>query len=277
MRSSSNAARAQFTQALPGQLNFAWNVETGDIDPRAGGTDAVAHLAGAPIAAGRWTAARKALIRRSRVDATRALVNGLARLEPPPKVFVSASAIGFFGDRADEELRDDSAPGTGFLADVAREWEAAALSAEAFGMRVVCARFGIVLSKDGGALPQIMRPFSFGLGGRLGSGRQWMSWIALADVIGALQFVLDHDVARGPINVVAPHPVRDAEFARLLGRAMHRPAALPVPAFALRLALGEMADALLLSSQRVIPERLTQLGYAFQHPVLPAALAAVLK
>lgn len=254
-----------------------WNPLTGDVDPRASGADAVIHLAGAPIAAGRWTARRKFLIRTSRVDATRALVRGLARLQVPPRTLVSASAIGYFGDRCDEELRDDSPAGTGFLADVAREWEAVAVTASESGMRVVCVRFGIVLAKDGGALPRMILPFRFGLGGRIGSGGQWMSWITLADVVGALQFVLDNTAARGSINVVSPNPVRNGDFARALGRAMHRPAVLPAPVFALRLALGEMADALLLSSQRVVPERLSQLGYTFQNPELQSALASVLQ
>lgn len=254
-----------------------WNPQTGGVDPRASGADAVVHLAGAPIAAGRWTAWRKSLIRTSRVDVTRALVAGLARLQVPPRILVCASAIGYFGDRGDEELRDDSAAGTGFLADVAREWEAAAMTASESGVRVVCVRFGIVLAKNGGALPRMILPFRFGLGGRIGSGGQWMSWITLADVLGALQFVLDNPAARGSINVVAPNPIRNGDFARALGHAMHRPAVLPAPAFALRLALGEMADALLLSSQRVVPERLRQLGYTFQNLELQSALASVLQ
>jgi uncharacterized protein (TIGR01777 family) len=192
-------------------------------------------------------------------------------------VLVSASATGFYGNRGDEQLTEESQPGTDFLSTVAKEWESEALKAEAIGIRVVLARFGIVLARHGGALPPMMLPFRFFAGGKIGSGQQWMSWISLEDVIEILRLALENGQVRGPINVISPQPVQNAEFTKTLARAMHRPALFPAPAFALRLALGEMADALLLSSQRVLPQRLQRLGYNFQHPDLASALANVMK
>jgi uncharacterized protein (TIGR01777 family) len=190
---------------------------------------------------------------------------------------VSASAIGIFGDRGDEVLTDDSAPGRDFLAGLAAEWEAEAMNAQALGMRVVCTRFGIILAKNGGALPQMMKPFKFGVGGKIASGRQWMSWITLEDVIGVIRYALENAAVSGALNVVAPEPVRNAKFTTELARAMHRPAIFPVPPFALRTMLGrEMADSLLLASQRVKPSRLQQLGFEFQHGELALALEDVL-
>jgi uncharacterized protein (TIGR01777 family) len=191
-----------------------------------------------------------------------------------PRVLVSASAIGYYGSRGDELLTEESAAGKDFLASLAQEWEAEAVKAEALGIRVVRARFGIILARHGGALAKMMLPFKLGVGGRIGSGQQWMSWVTLDDVVGILRFALENGGVQGAVNVAAPGAVRNAEFTRELARALHRPALFPAPAFALRLVLGEMADALLLSSQRVAPRKLQQLGYRFLHSDLAAALAA---
>jgi uncharacterized protein (TIGR01777 family) len=254
----------------------AWNPETGELGGAGVGADAVVNLAGASIADGRWTTQRKEQLRASRIDTTRALVNALAKMNARPSVLVSASAIGIYGDRGDETLTEASKPGTEFLASLAQEWEAQALKAEALGIRVVLARFGIILAREGGALPKMILPFKFGAGGKLGSGQQWMSWVALEDVAGILRFVIENNSARGPINIVSPQPLQNAEFTKILAKTMHRPALFPAPAFALRLALGEMADALLLSSQRVRPQASEKLGYKFLHADLTAALAPVL-
>jgi uncharacterized protein (TIGR01777 family) len=262
----------------------AWNPATGelggapfaDVPGKQAGADAVVNLAGASIADGRWTAERKALLRSSRIDTTRALVNPLARMNARPNVLVSASAVGIYGDRGDETLTEESKPGTDFLARVAQEWEAEAMKAEVLGIRVVVARFGIILAREGGALAKMLTPFKLGVGGRLGSGKQWMSWVTLEDVVGILRFAIENSSPRGAINVVAPQPVQNFEFTKVLAKTMHRPALFPAPAFALRLALGEMADALLLSSQRVAPQVLEKLGYRFLHPDLNSALAAIL-
>jgi uncharacterized protein len=255
----------------------AWNPETGELGGAGVGADAVVNLAGASIAGGRWTTERKALLRGSRIDTTRALVGALARMNARPRVLVSASAIGIYGDRGDEVLTEESNPGTDFLAGLAREWEAEALKAEALGIRVVLARFGIILAREGGALPKMMLPFKFGAGGKLGSGQQWMSWVALEDVVGILRFAIENASLRGAVNIVSPQPLQNAEFTSALARTMHRPALFPAPAFALRLALGEMADALLLSSQRILPHRLQQSSYTFLLPELGTALATILK
>src|SRR5882762_5611872 len=250
----------------------AWNPGTGELGGAGVGADAVVNLAGASIADGRWSKQRKELLRASRIDTTRALVNALAKMNARPSVLVSASAIGFYGNRGDETLTEESKPGTGFLAGLTQEWEAEALKAEALGIRVVLVRFGIILAREGGALPKMLVPFKFGAGGKLGSGQQWMSWVALEDVVGILRFAIESNSARGPINIVSPQPLQNAEFTKILAKAMHRPALFPAPAFALRLALGEMADALLLSSQRVIPRALEKTGYRFSHSDLSAAL-----
>src|SRR5216684_895207 len=254
----------------------AWNPATGELGGAGVGADAVVNLAGASIADGRWTAGRKALLRSSRIDTTRALVGALAKMNARPGVLVSASAIGIYGNRGDEVLTEESAAGTDFLAGVAQEWEAEARKAEALGIRVVLARFGIILAREGGALPKMMLPFKFGAGGKLSSGRQWMSWVTLEDVVGILRLAIENASLRGAVNVVSPQPLQNAEFTYLLAKAMHRPALFPAPAFALRLALGEMADALLLSSQRVLRRVLEKLGYRFLHADLTSALAAVL-
>lgn len=257
-------------------FNVAWNPATGELGGAGVGADAVVNLAGASIAEGRWTAARKVLLRTSRVETTRALVSALAKMNVRPRVLVSASAIGIYGDRGDELLTEESNAGGDFLAGLAKEWEAEALKAEALGIRVVLARFGIILAREGGALPKMMLPFKFGAGGKLGSGKQWMSWVAIEDVVAILKFAIENTSLRGAVNVVAPGAVQNADFTKVLAKAVHRPALFPAPAFALRLALGEMADALLLSSQRVKPGVLEKLGYRFLQADLPSALNAVL-
>jgi uncharacterized protein (TIGR01777 family) len=257
-------------------FDVPWNPATKELGGAAVGADAVVNLAGASIAGGRWTAERKALLRSSRVDTTRALVTALAKMNARPRVLVSASAIGYHGSRGDESLKEESAAGKDFLASLAQEWEAEAVKAEALGIRVVRARFGIILARHGGALAKMLLPFKLGVGGRIGSGQQWMSWVTLDDVVAILRFALETGTVQGAINVVGPGAVRNAEFTRELARALHRPALFPAPGFALRLLLGEMADALLLSSQRVVPQKLQQLGYRFLHPDLAVALAAVL-
>ncbi len=258
--------------------DVAWNPETGEMNlPAAENADVVVNLAGASIGGGRWTTKRKALLRSSRVDLTEHLVTALSRLKSPPKIFVSASAIGFYGDRGEESLTEASTSGNDFLSQITSEWEAAAIKAEQFGTRTVLARFGIILSKNGGALPQMLTPFKLGAGGKLGSGKQWMSWISLDDAVSALRIAITNPNFRGPINIVAPNPSRNADFTRALAQVLHRPAILPAPAFALRLALGEMADALLLSSQRVVPEKLTQQHFKFQYAGLESALRRALQ
>jgi len=255
----------------------AWNPATGELGGAGVGADAVVNLAGASIADGRWTTQRKGLLRSSRIDTTRALVGALAKMNARPSVLVSASAIGYYGDRGDEALTEDSKPGGNFLAGLAQEWEAEALKAEALGTRVVLPRFGIILAREGGALPKMMLPFKIGVGGKLGSGRQWMSWVTLEDVVGILRFAIENSPVRGAINIVSPQPLQNVEFTRVLAKAMRRPALFPAPTFALRLALGEMADALLLSSQRVLPRAIEKLGYRFLHSDLPTALKSLVK
>ena len=266
-----------------GVFDVPWDPEASDglsfadSQGNIAGAEAVVNLAGASIAGGRWTTQRKMVLRSSRVKTTRSLVAALGRLKTPPKVLVSASAVGFYGNRGDEVLTEESKAGDDFLAQLAREWEAEAVKAEAAGMRVVRARFGIILAKHGGALPPMIRLFQFFVGGKIGSGRQWMSWVTLDDVIGILVYALKDASVSGAINVVAPQPVRNVEFTRELARALHRPALVPAPAFALRLALGqEMADTMLLTSQRAEPARLRQLGSRFVHEGLTEALAHVL-
>jgi hypothetical protein len=213
----------------------------------------------------------------SRVAATRQLVAALSRLRRPPHIFIAASAIGYYGSRGDEVLTEESPPGDDFLARLTREWETESLAAMAFGARVVTLRFGIVLAEQGGALPQMAFPFRFGFGGAIGSGAQWMSWIALDDVVRIIEYALATNLLSGPANAVAPHPVRNGEFATDVGLALHRPSFMPTPAFVLRAIFGEMAESLLLSGQRVIPKKLQQLGYTFAHPELQSTLNAILR
>jgi uncharacterized protein (TIGR01777 family) len=253
-----------------------WDPSTGELGGAAVGPDAVINLAGAPIAEQRWTAARKEVLRSSRVNTTRAMVAALAKMNARPRVLISASATGIYGDRGDELLTEESKPGENFLAELARDWEAEALKAEAMGIRVVRVRFGIILARHGGALPKMMLPFRFGLGGKLGTGEQWMSWITLQDVTSMLRFALENAAVSGAVNVVSPQPVRNAEFTEALGLAMRRPAALAAPAFALRLAMGEMAGTMLLASQRAMPAAMQKIGFHFQHADIASALNAVL-
>jgi hypothetical protein len=261
----------------PGGQEIRWDPQAGQMAAEAlEGLDAVVHLAGDNIAAARWTAAKKARIYRSRVEGTALLAQTLAKLARPPKVLVSASAVGFYGDRGTEELDESSPLGRGFLASVCRDWEAATEPASRAGIRVVIARLGVVLAREGGALARLIGLFRLGLGGRLGNGRQYLSWITLGDVVEAILFLLESDSLRGPVNLVAPQPVTNREFTRALGRALHRPTLLPTPAFALRLALGEMADEMLLSSARVLPRKLVRAGYPFRDPNLESALRRVL-
>jgi uncharacterized protein (TIGR01777 family) len=241
------------------------------------GFDAVVHLAGESIAEGRWTDEKKKRIRESRVKGTRLLGDALANLTNPPKTFVCASAIGYYGDRGDEVLTEKSDPGKDFLSEVCVEWEKATALATEKGIRVVNCRLGIVLDKDGGALAKMLPPFRMGVGGKIGSGKQWMSWVALDDVIGGINFVLANDSIKGPVNFVAPAPVTNAVFTKTLGKILSRPTIFPIPAFGVRLLFGEMADALLLSSQRVESAVLQNSGYFFKYPVLEGALAHTLK
>ena len=267
------------TVVKPGEsegFQVAWNPATGELGGAAVGADAVVNLAGASVAGGRWSATRKAELRTSRIDTTRVLVMALAKMNTRPRVFVSASATGVYGSRGDELLTEESAPGNDFLSNLAKEWEAEARKAEAIGIRVVVARTGVILAREGGALPRMALPIKMFVGGRIGSGKQWMSWISLDDVVGILRFAIEKNDVRGPINVISPQPLQNSEFTKILARALHRPALFPAPPFALRLMLGEMADALLLSSQRVLPKKLQQLGFEFQQPDLINALRSIL-
>lgn len=240
------------------------------------GFDAVVHLAGENIGTRRWSTAKKARIRDSRIHGTRLLAEALAYLDEPPAVWVCASAIGYYGDRGSELLTEASSPGAGFLAEVCRGWEAATEDACEHGIRVVNLRIGVVLSPDGGALKQMLVPFRWGLGGRVGSGRQFFSWIALSDLVAVIEHVLDQDEVRGPLNAVAPNPVPQAELAASLGRVLGRLALVPLPAVMARLMFGEVADEMLLASTRVDAKRLLESGYRFQYPELTEFLRTVL-
>ncbi len=241
------------------------------------GAAGVVHLAGEPVFAGRLTQARRARVLGSRVDSTRSLVAAIGALPAPqrPRVLVSASAVGYFGSRGDDLLDEDASPGDGFLADVCRSWEAEALAIARHGVRCVVLRIGIVLAREGGALPQMALLFRLGLGGRLGDGRQWVPWIHVDDVVSLIRAALFDDAYTGPVNAVAPEPVRNAELTRALARLLHRPALFPVPAFALRAALGEISGEL-LGSRRCLPRRALARGFAFAHPEIASALAAEL-
>jgi len=262
---------------VAGNAEIAWDPAASSIESKKlRGVDGIVHLSGEPIADGRWTPERKQRILDSRVQSTRFLCETLAAMEAPPKVLVCASAIGYYGDRGEERLDEDSTVGTGFLAEVCQAWEAACAPARAAGIRVVHIRIGIVLSSRGGALKSMLVPFRLGLGGRLGDGKAYMSWITLHDLVGAIAHALTHDDLSGPVNGVAPNPVRNSEFTKALGHALGRPTVFPVPAFVIRAAMGEMGPALLLASTQVFPKALLESGYSFKHPTLPEALAAVL-
>ncbi len=255
---------------LPGVDVAAWGDHSASFPP----VDGVVHLAGEAVA-GRWSEAKKQRLRDSRIAGTHRLVDALTQVSPRPRVLVSASAVGYYGDRGDETLTESSGPGHDFLAQLCQEWEAEAERVEPLGLRVARLRFGVVLARDGGALAQMLPLFRLGIGGPLGSGRQWFPWVHRSDVVGLIRFVLETAGASGPINVTAPQPVRNREFSHALGRALHRPAVLPAPALALRLALGEFAGTL-LGSQRVVPERAQSLGYTFRHSELEPALRSTL-
>ena len=240
------------------------------------GFDAVIHLAGESIV-GRWTEAKKRRIRESRVQGTRNLAEALAAAPQGPRLLISASAIGYYGDRGEETLHEGSPSGNGFLPEVCREWEAAAEPAATAGIRTVQVRFGLVLSPAGGALQKMLPPFRFGVGGNMGNGRQWWSWVDIDDLVGAIQHVIKNETVQGPINMAAPNPVRNAEFTKTLASVLSRPAVFPMPAFAARLVFGQMGDELLLASQRVEPAKLMDNGYLFQKPELRPALLSILK
>jgi len=240
------------------------------------GVDAAIHLSGANLAARRWTPEYLREVTASRVDSTRALAAALARLRPPPRSMLVASAVGIYGNRGNELLYESSEPGSGLLADLCHAWESATATAEEAGIRVVHLRFGVVLDRHAGALAQMLPIFRLGLGGRLGSGKQWMSWISLRDVIGAMLFVLDSESLSGAVNLTSPEPVTNTEFTRALGRQLRRPAVLPAPALALRIALGRMADEALLTSTRAVPRKLLDAGFRFAHASVEEALAEVI-
>jgi uncharacterized protein (TIGR01777 family) len=258
--------------------DVTWDVPSMYIDAKAlEGVDAVVHLAGEGVAARRWNAAHKERVRRSRADGTRLLSEALADLDRPPTVLVSGSAIGYYGDRGDEVLTEDSPPGDDFLSGVCQEWEAATRPAEEAGIRVVHLRTGIVQTARGGALRKQLPLFRAALGGRLGTGRQWVSWVSLADEVGAILHALRRDSLRGPVNATAPNPVTNADFTKALSGALHRPAVLPVPRAALSVVLGREMAASLLASQRVLPDRLEADGFTFRHPTIDEGLAAALR
>jgi uncharacterized protein len=264
--------------AGPGEVS--WDPAGGRLDPPAlEGIDAVVNLAGENVGA-RWTAARKRRIKESRVNGTRLLSQTIARLRRPPPVLISASAVGIYGNRGDEILTEASSlgnPSSDFLASVCQEWEAAADAARAGGVRVVHPRFGVVLSPAGGALSKMLLPFRLGLGGRVGDGSQWLSWISIDDAVGVIQYALETDTLQGSLNATTPDPVTNRDFTRTLGRVLRRPTPFPVPAAALRLVLGEMADETLLTSARALPANLLQSGYEFRYPDLEGALRHVLE
>ena len=259
-----------------GSPDIRWDPTSGEIDAaRLEGTDAVVHLSGENIA-GRWTPEKKARLRDSRIVSTKVLSDALGSLANPPEVLVSASATGYYGDREDELLTEDSSPGTGLLADLCRDWEAATEPAAKKGVRVAKTRFGVVISRSGGMIERVLTVFRMGLGGMLGSGRQYMSWVAIDDLIRAVEYVISNSTLSGPVNVVSPNPVTNKEFTRALARVLSRPAPLLVPSFVLRLAYGEMADETLLSSAQVRPAKLLASGFEFGHPDLERALRHVL-
>jgi uncharacterized protein (TIGR01777 family) len=271
--------RALRTDRVPPRVDaIAWQPEQGDID--AGGLEgigAVVHLAGAGIGDARWTDARKRLVLESRTRPTRLLAETLAGLQRPPEVLVSGSAIGFYGNRGDEELSEESSGGSDFVARVCAQWEAAAAPVAEAGIRLVTIRSGLVLGRHGGLLRRLLLPFRLGAGGRVGSGKQWMSWITLDDEIGAILHALGSPSLHGAVNLTAPNPVTNAELTATLGRVLHRPTVLPTPLLPLKLRYGaELVEVLLLVSQRVLPTRLSGDGFAFEHPALEAALRAVL-
>ena len=260
---------------LAGQI-VRWDPMAGPPPAEAfAGVEAVFHLAGESVAEGRWTAAQKARIRDSRVVGTRNLVQGISQVSDRPRVLVSASAVGYYGDRGEEELTESASPGHDFLADVCVAWEQEALAAEKLGVRVVTERTGIVLGSGGGALAKMLTPFKLGAGGPLGNGRQWMPWVHVSDLARLYLHAAEHESIRGPMNAVAPHPVRNSEFTKALGRQLRRPAFMPAPYLGLRLLFGEFAQ-VLFASQRVVPQVALDTGFTFQYPDIAAALKEIL-
>lgn len=255
--------------------DVVWDPDAGELAPGAlDGADVVVNLAGENVAGGRWTADRRRRILESRTRSTGLLATAAAGLARKPRAFVNASAIGIYGDRGDDVLDEASTPGRGFLADVCRAWEAATGPAEEAGIRTVKARFGVILARDGGALAKMMTPFKMGAGGPIGSGRQWMSVVDLDDAVAAVHAAALDEALAGPVDVVCPEPIRQADFARALGRALHRPAFMPLPAFAVKAAMGDMGEEMLLASQRVVPRRLDAAGFTFAHRDAASSLAA---
>ncbi len=261
-----------------GSTDLPWNPDKGELSAESlEGFDAVIHLAGESIAGERWTPEKKSLIRSSRIASTQLLTKTLVDLKQPPQVFICASAIGYYGNCGEALLTEKSPSGHDFLAELCAAWEAATERASLAGIRVVNARFGLILSERGGALQKMLPPFRMGAGGALGSGQQYMSWVTLDDVVSILKFILDTPGLSGPVNVVTPNPARNLKFAKVLGDVLNRPAITPIPAFVTKLLFGEMAEALLLSSQRVYPAKLLDAGYPFQYPELFDALMRLLR
>jgi uncharacterized protein len=272
---SAEVTRLVRSAAKSGEIE--WHPDRGSIDaPALEGFDAVINLAGDGIANGRWTEEKKRRIKNSRVNGTRLLSETMANLSRKPKTFINASAIGFYGSRGDELVDEDSSPGEGFLAGVCRQWESATAPAEQAGIRVVKLRLGVILTKDGGIMGSMLRPFKLGLGGKVGSGQQVISWVAMDDVVAVINFILHNESLRGPINAVAPQPVTNEEFTKTLGRVLSRPTIMTMPAFAARLAFGEMADEMMLSSTRVAGKVLNDAGFKFQFPELEGAVRSML-
>jgi uncharacterized protein (TIGR01777 family) len=274
---ASGHAPVPLVRSTPAEGQIRWDPEQAVLDPGClASVEAVVHLAGESLASGPWTTRRKERIRESRVRGTALIADVLSKTNPRPRVLVSASAIGYYGNRSDEILTEESPPGSGFLSEVCQAWEAATGPAVAAGVRVVIARFGLVLSRRGGALAKMLVPFRLGLGGRLGSGRQWVSWVALDDAADIILTALGSDDLQGPLNVVAPEAVTNADLARALGRRLGRPAVAAVPVPVLRLAMGEMADEMLLASTRVAPAVLLRRRHSFRHPDLDSGLRSAL-
>lgn len=273
LRSGGHAVRTLVRHTPQNASEIFWDPADGKIDDDAlDGVDAVVHLAGASIASGRWTAARKRAIRDSRVDGTALLATSLAHLDTPPRVFVSTSAVGYYGSRGDTPLTEASAAGEGFLANVVREWEDAARPARDAGIRVVHPRFGVVMAGEGGMLPLLARLFRAGLGGQLGDGRQYLAWVDIDDLVAILLESIINEDLDGPVNAVAPGQVTNTTFTKAMGRVLNRPTFFRVPAFAMRLVAGELADDLILASQRVVPRRLEEIGFEFAYPTLESSL-----
>lgn len=254
--------------------HIQWTIEEGFAEPeKLEGIDVVVHLAGENVSGGiRWTDEKKKAIRESRVLGTRNVVDAISKLKKKPHTFIASSAIGFYGERGDEEVTESSAAGDNFLAGVCKEWEAESRRAEDAGIRTVLLRTGIVLSKDGGALGTMLTPFKLGVGGVVGSGKQWMSWISMEDEIAIINYAIDNENIRGAVNAVAPNPVTNEEFTKTLGEVLYRPTFIPLPEFAVSMIFGEMGDALLLASTKVIPKRLEDAGFEFKHPNLKEAI-----